>query len=71
MAPRPPKALLTAESTLTSRGQISHFLDFLERHGRAYPERIQAVDANRVERAQDLTQDVDIALDAPLRDDDE
>jgi antitoxin PrlF len=45
---------------------LGSFLDFLARDIAAHPERLQAVDANLLQRVQGLVLDVEVDLDAPL-----
>ena len=50
---------------------IGTFLSFLARDMEAHPERVQAVDAQFVERVRGLVRGVEVDLDAPLSDEDE
>lgn len=50
---------------------LGQFLGFLARDIASHPERLQAIDANLVQRLQSLTGDIEVDLDAPLSADDE
>ncbi|ODU07908.1 MAG: regulator [Rubrivivax sp. SCN 71-131] len=50
---------------------LGHFLGFLARDMASHPERLQAVDANLVQRLQSLVGGIELDLDAALSADDE
>lgn len=50
---------------------LGHFLGFLARDIASHPERLQAVDANFVQRIQSLVSGIEVDLDAALSADDE
>ena len=50
---------------------LGQFLGFLSRDIASHPQRLQAMDANFVQRLQSLTGGIDVDLDAPLSADDE
>lgn len=50
---------------------LGQFLNFLSRDMAEHPERLQALDANFVQRLQSISMGIEVDLDAPLSADDE
>ncbi|RLK44434.1 type II toxin-antitoxin system PrlF family antitoxin [Cupriavidus plantarum] len=63
--------LTRAEASEGEDPVLEHFLNFLERDIARHPERVRPVDAAFVARLQSLVGSVNVALDAPLSEDDE
>lgn len=63
--------LTRSEATESDDPVLGQFLGFLARDIASHPERLQAVDANFVQRLQSLIGDIEVNLDAALSADDE
>lgn len=63
--------LTRSEATESDDPVLGQFLGFLTRDIASHPERLQAVDANFVQRLQSLIGDIEVNLDAALSADDE
>lgn len=63
--------LTRAESSEGDDPVLGSFLGFLARDIAGHPERLQALDADFVQRLQSLTGGIEVDLDAPLSADDE
>ena len=63
--------LTRADATGGEDPVLGQFLGFLTQDISAHPERLQAIDANFLQRLQSLTGDIDVDLDAALSADDE
>jgi len=68
---RPDGEVVLTRAKATDDPVLEQFLDFLARDMSDHPERLQAVDANFVQRLQSLVRDVQVDLDAALPADDE
>lgn len=65
------EVVMTRASAAGEDPVLGHFLDFLARDMVSHPERLQAVDAELVRRAQSLVEGVAVDLDATLPADEE
>ena len=63
--------LTRAERSENDDPVLEHFLSFLAQDMERNPERLQAMDANLVQRLQSLVSDIEVDLDAALPADDE
>ncbi|MDO8274439.1 MAG: type II toxin-antitoxin system PrlF family antitoxin [Serpentinimonas sp.] len=63
--------LRRAEACDSEDPVLGAFLGFLARDIASHPDRLQAIDANFVQRLQSLTGGIEVDLDAPLSGDDE